>query len=290
MATINDIKEQIGVVHSVGDFTNAMQQIATLRMMRLRDKVLASRSFVEASIVIMRDLNAQREKFELEEKMKLSKKKQATFKDLHGTRRAVVIITSNQGLTGQYNIRIYNKVEQVLEHERNSDFFVIGKKGQEVFASGKFKLRYFPYEVPDEFNINDLTRLVKLFDLYDHITLIYSRYLNSAKQEVVISAVVAPQVEPAPEEQRQPGTYIFEPDIYELIDNVSKKLRTALFQQQILDARLAQFSAQMLGMKTASDNATKMLGELQLEYNKARRKLIDKKISEVFAGSATWKS
>jgi F-type H+-transporting ATPase subunit gamma len=290
MPTVNDIKEQISVIRSVGEFTNAMQQIATLRMMRLRDKVLASRPFVEAAITMMRELNAQKEKMEAAEKMKLSKKQQAQVRDVTSGRRAVIVITSNQGLTGQYNIRIYNKIEQILEQEKGSEFFIIGKKGQEVFAGNKFKVQAFPYEVPDEFQISDLMRLVRLFDFYEHITLVYSRYFNSAKQEVVVTSIVAPELEPSPEEEKQPGKYMFEPDIYDLIDNVSKKLRAALFQQQILDARLAQFSAQMIGMKTASDNSVKMLGELQLEYNKARRKLIDKKISEVFAGSASWKS
>jgi F-type H+-transporting ATPase subunit gamma len=55
-----------------------------------------------------------------------------------------------------------------------------------------------------------------------------------------------------------------------------------------MDGRLAQYSAQMLGMKAATDNAQTLLGDLRQEYNKARRKMIDKKISEVFAGSALW--
>lgn len=290
MATLNDIKEQVSVVKSVGEFTNAMQQIATLRMMKLRDKVLASRPFVEAALNMLRELNAEREQMELADRAKLSKKQKGKVGEAPAGRRAVIVITSNAGLIGQYNIQIYNKLEKILESEKDSEFFIIGKKGQEVFANGKYKVRSFPYEVPENFEIADLMRLIKLFDFYQHITLIYSRYFNSAKQEVVVTSIVTPEIEPLPENERQPGKYIFEPDIYELIAGGSKKLRGALFQQQIFDSRLAQFSAQMIGMKTASDNAVKLLGELQLEYNKARRKLIDKKISEVFAGSASWKS
>lgn len=291
MATINEIKEQISTVRSVGEFTNAMQQIATARMMRLRDKVLASRPFVETALAIIRELNALRDQDEQAERSKLKKKQKQAVAEAgpHG-RRAVIVITSNAGLIGQYNTQIYHRVEKILEEEKGSEFFVIGKKGQEVFANGKYEVRSFPYEVPDNFEIKDLMRLIRLFDFYEHITLVYSRYFNSAKQEVVVTSVVTPEIEPLPENERQPGKYIYEPDLYELIDDIAKKLRGALFQQQIFDSRLAQFSAQMIGMKTASDNATKLLGEMQLEYNKARRKLIDKKISEVFAGSASWKS
>jgi F-type H+-transporting ATPase subunit gamma len=84
------------------------------------------------------------------------------------------------------------------------------------------------------------------------------------------------------------GKFIFEPHIDELIDAVTSKLRYALFRQQILDSKLSLYTAQMVAMQTASDNANDLMRELQMEYNKARRKNIDKKIQEVQAGRALW--
>jgi len=137
--------------------------------------------------------------------------------------------------------------------------------------------------------VEDQHRLITLFDYYSQITLVYSRYLNSAKRDVVAVSVVNPSEDELElKEHPESGRYTFEPDIFTLIEGISKKLRAALFQQQLFDARLAQNSSQMIGMKTASDNATELLGDLRLEYNKQRRKMIDKKIGEVFAGSALW--
>ena len=154
------------------------------------------------------------------------------------------------------------------------------------------KVTNYPYEVKDTFTIADLQRLIRLFDYYSHITLVYSRFINTATHEVVVLSVVTPVPEEPPlakgEKREKKGKFIYEPDILELIENISKKLRGALFQQQILDARLAQHSSQMIGMKTASDNANNLLADLRVDYNKQRRKMIDKKISEVFAGSALW--
>lgn len=308
MPTINEIKEQMIVVGSVGGFTNALQQIATLHMMRMRDQVVKSRPFVEAANEMMQELIGLRSQMQIEDMAML--KRQAKNAGINvGGRRAVIVITSNQGLTGRYNIEIYQRVEKMLEAEKDADFFVIGKKGQEFFGGGHFKVKYFPYAVPDDFGVGDLQRLTTLFDLYDHVTLVYSHYINSATHEVVAISVIAPvtpEEEVAPENGQSPvpaepegrkkgkhkepsgPKFIYEPEIDDIISGVSKKLRAALFQQQILDARLAQHASQMIGMKTASDNANTLTDELRVEYNKQRRKMIDKKISEVFAGSALW--
>ncbi len=287
MSNINDIKEQMGVVASVGDFTNAMQQIATIRMMRLRTKVADSRLFVETAHEMLTELTTLRDSLSLEQQMKLERKHAA--KDMTGsTKRAVILITSNQGLIGRYNNEIYAKFDKVRAENKDADIFVIGKKGQEYFAAGAVKnVSYYPYEVPDTFTAETLQRLVSLFDFYNLVTLIYSHYVNSATREVVALSVTAPTAV-AEGDAKKEARYIFEPDIIDLINGVSKTLRAALFQQQIMDGRLAQYSAQMLGMKAATDNAVGLTADLRMEYNKLRRKMIDKKISEVFAGSALW--
>lgn len=287
MSAINEVKEQMIVVRSVGDFTNAIQQIATMRMMKLRDKVLQSRAFVETATAMLQEVISVRTSLEA---AALKKPKKGESPKPAITRRAVIVITSNQGLTGAYNIEIYKRVEKLLATEQDSDFYIIGKKGQEYFAGGRMKVENFPYEVPDNFGIEDLYRLIRVFDHYGQITLVYSRFINTATRDVVATSIVNPIPEESEQDKKQPGKYVFEPGIDELIEGISKKLRAALFQQQIFDARLSQFAAQMVGMQTASDNAKELLDDMQLEYNKQRRKLIDKKISEVFAGSATWMS
>lgn len=289
MATINEIKEQMTVVHSVGDFAGALQQIATLRMVRLREGVLRSRPFVEEANKLLEELGSIKNAMDTEAIMKLEDKYESLYPT--SSRFAVVIITSNQGLTGMYNQEIFKKAEKVIADNPDADYFVIGHKGQEYFsttAAKKYHVEYYPYEVPDTFTMQDLEKIVSMFDYYLHVTLVYSRYINSATREVVAISVVSPQPPEEEDPNKKPGKYIFEPDIEQLIKGVSSKLRAALFQQQVFDARLAQNAAQMIGMKTASDNATKMLGDLQLDYNKQRRKMIDKKISEVFAGSSLW--
>lgn len=294
MATINETKEKMGVVKSVGSFANALQMIASMRMMALRDKVLASKRFVDEAALILKDLTYYKEmSFEQQYAEADRKSFQKKGRFLVGPQKdALIIISSNQGLCGKYNAEVFRRLEsQALSDNKDSDIFIIGKKGQEhYFNNKKYPFKFYPYNLPDNFTATDLLRLVGIFSHYRKIIMLYSRYINTVTREVTESLLVTPPVLHTDKKDRGKDNvpFIFEPSIDELLKEVSSKLRAATFQQQILDSRLAQFSAQMVGMQSASENAKILLGDLQHEYNKQRRKLIDKKIAEVLGGSALW--
>ena len=289
MSNISDIKEQIITVQGVGDFTKALQQIAMLRLTKLRGSVIASRPFILEAVKVLGELTALRNQLTIADLFALDRKHSDKTADntSHLGRTAVIVITSNPGLTGQYNQEIFRALKPVFASEKSAEFFVIGRKGQEYFRGRKVKVTNFPYNVPETFGISDLRSLINLFDTYVKVTLVYSHYVTSTKREILTSTIVRPELEHL-DAEANPPRFIYEPDLYALINLVSTSLRGALFQQQILDARLSQNSAQMLGMQTASDNAVELIRELRQEYNKQRRKLIDKKINEVFAGSSLW--
>ncbi|NMB57004.1 hypothetical protein GYA19_03650 [Candidatus Beckwithbacteria bacterium] len=290
MAKINEINEQKIVVQSVGGFASSLQQIATMRMTSLRRAVLDSQRFVEEATQILRELKKERQSVFLQELRKVDKH----FKTSSLRKEAIIVISSYQGLCGSYNTEIEKKLEKIVPQYLRADYFVIGSKGQEIFK--KFKRRYpdlqwYPYDVPEEVKIENLHNLINMFVYYDQIHLIYSKYINTTTRDVVFLELLEPALDMATElesEEEAQGEFLFEPDIEELIEKVSEKLRYALFRQQILDSKLSLYTAQMIAMKTASDNADKLLKDLQLEYNKARRKMIDRKIQEVQAGRALW--
>lgn len=301
MAALNETKEKMAVVKSVGGFANALQQIAAMRMVSLRDKVLSSKRFVDEATEILRELNYYSELVYKNEYNKANKRafKRSKSGLVESPRRALVVVTSNQGLCGKYNAEVFKKLEsKIFEAQKDSDIFIIGKKGQEHYLTNKkYQYKFYPYSLPDEFTATDLLRLVSMFPYYSEIMMVYSRYVNTVTRDVVETLLVTPPVPPKkPDEQKdkkgknkaEEVKFIFEPSIEELIKDVSGKLRAATFQQQVYDSRLAQFSAQMVGMQAASENAKVLTQDLQHEYNKIRRKMIDKKIAEVLGGSALW--
>ncbi|MGI5828380.1 MAG: F0F1 ATP synthase subunit gamma [Patescibacteria group bacterium] len=297
MAKVNEIKEQQVVVRSVGDFANSLQQIATMRMVALRKSVLASRRFVDEATLVLRELKREKRKQFLKELKKYDKDFVLPAKK----REAIIVVSSYQGLCGSYNTEIFSRVEKVVPQHPDADYFIIGTKGQEYFrklVSKNPKLNYYPYDIPEDVKIEDLRRLITMFVYYDEIYLIYSKYINTTTREVVFLELAEPALEEDEDEkvrqerekkeEETEGKFLFEPNIDDLIENITSKLRYALFRQQILDSKLSLYTAQMVAMQTATENADQLLKDLQMEYNKARRKLIDKKIQEVQAGRALW--
>lgn len=289
MAKLNEVKEQKIVVQSVGDFANSLQQIATMRMISLRKAVLASRRFVDEATLVLRELKREKKAMFIRELRKVDK----AFKLPSRRRKAIIVVSSYQGLCGSYNTEIASKLEKIIPQHLDADFFVIGSKGQDFFHNQLRKypdLNFYPYDIPEDVHIEDLKRLILMFTYYDDIHLVYSKYVNTTTRDVVFLELAEPVTEDDSIQEEDPaaGRFMFEPDIDTLIENVTSKLRYALFRQQILDSKLSLYTAQMIAMQTATDNANTLLKDLQMEYNKARRKVIDKKIQEVQAGRALW--
>ncbi len=298
MSRINEIKEEQTVVSSVGSFASSLQQIAASRMVRLRKIVLQSRRFVDEATVILKELELERTK-KIESELAISKsdirsittKSTETAKKDDKLATAIIIVTSNQGLSGSYNTDIIRKVETIIPEHQNADYFVIGSKGQSYFrrVAKKYNVRYFPYNIPEQVNIEDLRPLINMFYHYDQIYMVYSKYINTATRDVVFLELAIPNIKEVEiKKEQEEGKFLFEPSIEDVLRAVTAKLRYALFRQQILDSKLSLYTAQMIAMKTAADNAEDLLEDLKIEYNKARRKLIDKKIQEVQAGRSLW--
>jgi F-type H+-transporting ATPase subunit gamma len=300
MSRITEIKEQQGVVNAVGSFASSLQQISAARMAKLRTSVVAAQRFVQEAALILRELQLEKAKEIEREKQAIAsqkltgklKKKQKVITPVEKPKRtAIIVITSNQGLCGSYNTDIAKKMNNIVNDYPDVDYFIIGKKGQEFFRSlaKKYNTKFYPFNIPELVEMRHLKPLIGMFYYYDQIFLVYSKYINTTNREVVFIELAVPHnAEAETTKEKEEGKFIFEPSLDEVIKTTTAKLRSALFRQQILDSRLSLYASQMIAMQTASDNAKNLTGELQIQYNKARRKLIDKKIQEVQAGRSLW--
>ena len=298
MSAIKEIKENQMVVRGVGDFASSLQQIAASRMVKLRLQVLAAKRFADEAVIILRELELERTKrvqaeFDIQKGQMTIPKKKNNKPISNSGRTAIIVVTADQGLCGSYNTEIFKKTEEVVASHELADYFVIGRKGQEFFQrlAKKHDLRFYPYFLPEVFSLADLRPLISMFYRYDQIFMIVSRFVNTATRNAIFLELSIPviEVEEATKEQAE-GKFIFEPSLDAVIASITEKLRYALFRQQIMDSKLALYTAQMIAMQTAAENAKDLMKELQHQYNKARRKLIDKKIQEVQAGRSLWAS
>ena len=121
----------------------------------------------------------------------------------------------------------------------------------------------------------------------DVVYLAYTRFINTMKQESVLEQLLPLNPEKLTETSREYSwDYIYEPDAQAVLDELLLRYIESLIYQAVAENMASEHSARMVAMKSASDNAKKVIGELQLSYNKARQAAITKELSEIVSGAA----
>jgi F-type H+-transporting ATPase subunit gamma len=140
-------------------------------------------------------------------------------------------------------------------------------------------------------SINDLIGTVKImlemFDSgeVDEVHLVYNQFVNSMTQTPTFEQLL-PVVPSGEDELRHHWDYIYEPEAKDVLDELLTRYIESLVFQGVVENTASEQSARMVAMKSASDNAGKLIDELQLIYNKARQAAITQELSEIVAGAA----
>ena len=210
----------------------------------------------------------------------------------------IVVITSNRGLCGAFNTNVIKEARRIISEKYpeqyrkgNLTLLTIGKKGFDYFRKQKVNM------LPEQNNLLlDLTfdnvnavaeQIMKSFTLleYDRVELIYNQFKNAAVQNLTDEVFL-------PVESVSPGItkstsvdYIYEPNQEDIIKELIPKSLKIQFYKAVLDSFVAEHGARMTAMHKATDNATAMIRDLTLQYNKARQATITNQILEVVSGA-----
>jgi F-type H+-transporting ATPase subunit gamma len=210
----------------------------------------------------------------------------------------LVVITSNRGLCGAFNTNVIKETRRVI-YEKYSDqlrkgnlkLLTIGKKGFDYFRKQKLNM------LPEQNNLlNDLTfdnvntvaeQIMKSFTSFefDRVELIYNQFKNAAVQNLTNEVFLPVETLPSVKIKTFSADYIYEPDKEEIIKELIPKSLKIQFYKAVLDSFVAEHGARMTAMHKATDNATGMIRDLTLQYNKARQATITNQILEVVSGA-----
>jgi F-type H+-transporting ATPase subunit gamma len=213
----------------------------------------------------------------------------------------IVLMASNRGLCGAFNSNI---CKAAISHVQNNypeqaksnkvKFLTIGKKAGEFIRKQNFEIIKSADYIYDNSNFESVAKiseyLMQLFadKVFDRIDLVYNSFKNAALQIQTIEQFLPMTVNR--NERTNPSEYIFEPNLNEILEEVIPKALKIQFFKAILDTSAAEHGARMTAMHQATDNATNMIHELTLEYNKARQAAITKEILEIVSGAEALKS
>lgn len=291
MATLRDIKRRIRSVKNIAQSTRALQLVASSKMRRAQDRVLAARPYAEQ---LQRLLSRLASAGGLDEPQPLMQER--PLRNL-----GVVLISPDRGFSGALPGNINKHAAQTVLDElraardgaaspQDQGYFVaVGRKGRDFVLRTRQHLLGEFVQYGDQPDINTVRAIARVAtDAYlnnevDRVDLVYAKFVSTAVQQPVTIQLL-PVVPPAQEEGLV-EEYIFEPDPATLFAELLPRYIETLVYQAMLETLASQWSAQMIAMKNATDNATELVGDLTLTYNKARQQAITTQILEVVAGA-----
>jgi F-type H+-transporting ATPase subunit gamma len=294
MAGSKEIRNKIKSVQSTSKITKAMEMVAASKMKKAQDRMRQSRPYLRGMLNIA--IHASKASTEYRHPFLV---KRDTVK-----RVGAVVITTDKGLCGGLNTNILRLVLQAHKEWRGKgievEYCAIGSKGLGFLQRLGGTVASSFTQIGDRPHLDKLVGPVKLLlDKYvagdlDEVHIFSTLFINTMKQEPRHGRLV-----PIPEQYRLPdGTvqtpetqggswdYIYEPDAQTLLDGVLRRYVEAAVYQMVNENMASEQSARMVAMKAASDNAGKIIQELQLIYNKTRQAAITKELSEIVGGAA----
>ncbi len=206
-----------------------------------------------------------------------------------------IIVSTDRGLCGGLNSNLFKLVLRNMSEWKGQgaeiSMVTLGKKAFAFFKNVKVEIAAHASQLGEKPQIADLIGVIKtMLDAYrdrqvDRVYIVYNDFINTMAQKPVIEQLL-PLPESDDEEVRDIWDYIYEPDAETLLDSVLVRYIEALVYQAVLENLASEHAARMIAMKSATDNATDLIGELKLAYNKARQASITQEISEIVSGAA----
>ncbi len=292
MASTRDIRRRIKSVKNTRQITRAMELVAASKMKKAQQAALAGRPYAE---LMARMLAALADRVEEAHHPFLTTREVKT--------RGIILVTSDKGLAGPLNANLFKLVTEI---KTPAKYAVIGRKGSQFIARTHRNL-LADFTVTDRVAFAEVKVVAEfmvkqyLEGVVDTVEILWPRFRNTLVQVPTllpllpltsVKDVIADLQGDAGENattdlSASEQQMIFEPDPHTVLNALLPLYVNREIHQQVLDAKASEHSARMVAMKTAKDNATKLLGDLTLEYNKARQAAITQEILEIAAAQFT---
>lgn len=286
MAGAKEIRNKIGSVKSTQKITKAMEMVAASKMRRSQDAMEASRPYAET----MRKVIGHVANANLEYRHPYLEEREAK-------RVGYIIVSTDRGLCGGLNINVFKKavtdIQTWKEEGAEIELAVIGSKATAFFKHGGAKVAAQVSGLGDSPSLEDLIGsvgvMLKKYDEgeLDRLYVVFNKFVNTMVQQPTIDQLLPLPKSDSKEMQREHSwDYIYEPEPKPLLDTLLVRYVESQVYQGVVENLACEQAARMIAMKAATDNATNLIEDLELVYNKARQAAITQELSEIVGGAS----
>ncbi len=288
MATLRDIKGRIKGVKSTQQITKAMKMVAAARLRRAQENIINAKPYSKKIGEMLQNLLRIEKNFN-----------NPLFVEREIKRIALIVVTSDRGLCGGFNMNVIRKAEELAKdefanynHNGNLVLYCIGKKGNDYFTKRPYNVvgsypgifSHLKFEFASGL-IKELTAKYISGEI-DKVLVVYNEFKSVIQQKTTVEQLfpIKP-FEEKTEETVQDVNYIYEPDKARIIGALLPKHLNAQMWTTLLDSYAAELGARMTAMDMATENAKELIRSLNLTYNKVRQASITKEILEIVSGA-----
>ena len=269
------IKKDLLEITTIEDLTSVFESIASIRISKIKNKVIASKQFFSDLWSIYTLLRADPSERLAGVKRRVRKGEKS---------KAFIVITSEGGLTGDIDERIISEVVRDYD-PTTTDIIVVGDHGVKLLAQHKIQVTKF-FKTPDSASYVDVTPMIGSVEDYEQITAYYETYVSLSVQETAHIDLIAAVRSIGDELGLEEGTissrdYVFEPSLPEIIQYLETTMISLALSQVILESKLAQDASRFNAMNAAKEKAKELVGEYRTTFNRARRSEADGRLKEV---------
>lgn len=287
MATLRDIKRRIVGVKNTQQITRAMKMIAAARLRRAQENIINARPYSRSiAEVLTHLLNIEKNS------------NNPLFTERKVENAAVVIITSDRGLCGSFNMNVIRSAEEFIRKDLSELYsngkvqvYCAGKKGDDYFTKRNFNVVGSYPGIFSRLKFEFASGLVKeltqkyLSGNIDIVYLVYNEFKSIIQQKTVVEQMLP--IKPFKEnfDEDESTDFIYEPDKIGIINSLLPKHLNSLMWKALLESYAAELGARMTAMDMATENAKELIRSLQLKYNKERQASITREIIEIVSGA-----
>ena len=281
MPSQREIRRRISSVRNIKQITRAMQFVAASKLKRAQDATLAARPYADKIDEVLADLASV---LGADDHPLLAKREEGT--------RLIVLLTSDRGLAGSLNTNVIRRAsEEITAGDAELRVVTVGRKGHAAMRRARVPIAatFDGFgERPDFASIIPLARLLTddyVAGTYSEISLVYPRFVSTLVQRPVIDRVLPVEASDDAKEGIPGRQFIFEPNPDAVLRQLLPRYVATRVYQAALELTASFYSAQMVAMKNATENAQDLIEDLTLTYNKVRQANITREMIEIATGA-----
>lgn len=285
---LKEIRNRIKAIQNTQQITKAMKMVSAAKLRKAQDAILQMRPYARKLQEVLSNIVSNSEG---EVGMTLAAERPVE-------KVLMIVITSDRVLCGAYNTNIIKLAKQTIREryaaqaaKGNVEIWNIGKKGYENFLKNKYNAKDTFRDIFQHLSFENVQACaqaaMKAFENkdFDVIEIVYSEFKNAATQRFVVERFL-----PIPKVQKKEGAkksdFIFEPSKQELITELMPKILNTQLYKAVLDGWASEHGARMTAMDKATENASELLRNLRITYNRSRQAAITTELTEIVSGAA----